>query len=66
MITFKAEHRSNGITYITVDDDGKPAGAFSLSTEDWTNKNIVIENFGDPHQDSPAEPFTKQESESAE
>jgi len=32
---FLAEHRSNGLTYITVMDGEKVAGAWSCSTADW-------------------------------
>jgi len=39
-MNFHFEHRSNGLTYVTVIDEGKNAGAFSLVTGDA----LIIQN----------------------
>lgn len=66
MITFKAEHRSNGITYVTVEDDGKFAGAFSLYTSDWQAQHFAIENIGETIADPPAGPFVASDGEAVQ
>lgn len=56
MITFNAEHRSNGLTYVTVDDNGKAAGSFSLSTDDWRAQAFQIQETGEPVLSQPVDP----------
>ena len=54
---FQADHRTNGLVYVEVTEDGRPAGAFSVPAASWPGLRKGLKGAAEVAETAHGEPL---------